>query len=192
MSTESEAAAETTPDTTTPEPEPATEPDTPTDEHPAMPDARWDADKGAYTSTAPPEPRSLPWWKAKAHEHENTGKWLVAELEADRAELRSRVESLQKQQVENLIGPRLHNPADFFHHAELAEVLDDTGTVDTEKLDTVLADIIQSAPYLAPSPAAPSSAVTSEHAGVDEKNNKPSFGDLLKAAASSNRGIASE
>lgn len=180
-----------TPDTT-PEPEPT--PEQPATEQPPAPaaDMQWDAERNTYTSTAPPEPRSLPWWKAKAHEHENTGKWLVAELVADRDQLQARVESLQKQQVQAAIGNRLHNAADFFHHAALVDVLSDDGTVDAEKLDAALTGIVQAAPYLAPNIAAPAAMVTSEHNGIDESANTPSFGDLLKAAASSNRGIASE
>jgi hypothetical protein len=179
-----DTGTESAPDTTT---------DTPT-EPPPMPDAKWNPERNVYEpSTTEPPPRSLAWWKAQAHQHENTGKWLHAEVAAERDQLQARLATMQRAQVETVIGPRLHNAADFWHHAKLADVLnDEDGTVDSEKLHAALADIVQRAPYLAPSTAAPATVVTSEHAGINGADNTPSFADLLKAAATSNRGIASE
>lgn len=140
-----------------------------------------------------PEPRSLPWWKQRCHEAEAQGQWLHAEVAAERDKLAARVESMQRAQIETLIGARLHRASDFWlHHPDVSDLLDDDGTISPEKVDAALAGITQSAPYLAPSAAAPAAMVTAEHAGTDESGNAASFAEMLKEAARSTRGVAAE
>lgn len=136
--------------------------------------------------TGQPEARSLLWWKARSQEAEATGQWLVAEATAQRDQLAARVEAMQRHQVESIIGPKLHNPQDFWHYADLADVLDDDGNVSADKVNAVEVPV-----YLKRSPTAPSAMVTSEHGPVDDGEKTPTFDDLLKAAAREGRGIRS-
>lgn len=145
---------------------------------------------GTTTSEAPeptgqPEARSLLWWKQRAIENEAQAQWLVAEATAQRDQLAARVEAMQRHQVETLIGPKLHNSQDFWHYADLADVLDDDGNVSADKVNAVELPV-----YLKRSPTAPSAMVTSEHGPVDNGEKTPTFNDLLKAAAREGRGIS--
>ncbi len=153
------------PDTT---PEPDTEPET-TEAMPQQP------------ATTEPEPRSLLWWKQRSHE----GEWLCAEARHERDQLAARVESMQRHQVESIIGPKLHRAQDFWHYADLSDVLDDDGNVSPELVNAVELPV-----YLKRSPTAPSAMVTSEHGPVDDGEKTPTFNDLLKAAAREGRRIS--
>jgi len=177
----------TQPDTTdTAPPADDTTEDTPS----APPGTRVDADRGRIIATEP-EPRSLPWWKQRAHEAEATGQWLHAELQAQNEALSARIETMQRQHAERMVDGRLHKASDLWKYGvTVAELLDDTGNVDPAKLDAAITELRADAPYLGPNPAAPSAQVTSAHAGVDESGNNTSFADLLRTAARSTRGIA--
>ncbi|MGD1237281.1 hypothetical protein [Mycobacterium seoulense] len=133
-----------------------------------------------------PEPRSLTWWKQKAHDADATGKWLHAELSAENAALKSRVETIQRGYVEHMVAAKLHTPADIWHYVELHELLTD-GDVDPAKVNAVDLPV-----YVQRSPAAPASQVTAADTVDYDADTRTTFADLLKGAARGTRGIATE
>ena len=92
--------------------------------------------------------------------------------ESERDTLSAQLAEMQRGQVETLIGNRLYSPADFWKFGpELPELLTD-GAVDPAKVDAARAEIVRSAPYLAPSVAAPASMVTATGVPTGE-HSKP-------------------
>lgn len=133
-----------------------------------------------------PAPRSLEWWKAKAREHQTTIDTLTAERDA----LQARLDTVQQREVESLVTGTLHDPSDLFRFGPpLAELLDETGNVDPEKVDTALAAVVAEHAHLSTrhgiSPAAPASMVTGRGVPDPTKTSTPTFKDLLSGAVRS-------
>ena len=153
---------------TTPEPSPAdtaapadmTEPDT--DE--VTPDTPDDGPPAAEESEPDSEP-SGPDREAARHSTPTPGR-----LSRSENTLSAQLAEMQRGQVETLIGNRLYSPADFWKFGpELPELLTD-GAVDPAKVDAARAEIVRSAPYLAPSVAAPASMVTATGVPTGEQS----------------------
>lgn len=103
--------------------------------------------------------------------------------EAERDQLRARVDALTKRQVEQLVGTRLHKASDLWIGTNVTDLLDDNGDVDVSKLDAAVTALRAEKPYLGPNAAAPTAAVTfgAEKPDLGEAQ-PPSWQQLLQGA----------
>lgn len=74
----------------------------------------------------------------------------LRETEAERDNLLARVEHLQRGEIERLITGKLTDPADIWRDgAQLADLLDDDGDIDPDKVTTLLDDLVKAHPHWA-------------------------------------------
>lgn len=103
--------------------------------------------------------------------------------EAERDQLRARVDALTKRQVEQLVGSRLHNASDLWIGTNVADLLDESGDVDPSKVDAAITELRAARPYLGPNAAAPASQVTFGAEKPDlEGAQPPSWQQVLQGA----------
>ncbi len=100
------------------------------------------------------------------------------EARAERDELAQRVNQLQTREVERLAALGMSNPADVFTlgGVELADLLDEAGEVDPDKVTEVVNDILGTRPGLRPN--APATDPSQGHSGGGGKPS-PTWADLL-------------
>jgi hypothetical protein len=71
--------------------------------------------------------------------------------EAERDALATRLEGLQRGEIQRLAGDRIVDPADLWRDgATVAELLDDTGDVSGDKVDTLVSGLLEAHPHWAP------------------------------------------
>lgn len=103
--------------------------------------------------------------------------------EAERDQLRARVDALTKRQVEQLVGSRLHNASDLWISTSVADLLDESGDVDPAKVEAAITELRAARPYLGPNAAAPASQVTFGAEKPDlEGAQPPSWQQVLQGA----------
>ncbi len=161
-------------DTSTPEPEPA-EPDTPTDPPPErVGHMKWDAAKGVYVD---PDPK---------HTREQRYRQQLRATETERDELRQRLDTRDTADVERTVQSKLTDPSDLWKHGvTLADLRDETGEIDPEKVDAAVLDCTSAHPHWATgagfSRAAPASMVTSD-GKPDPNAEQPTWQSVFQSA----------
>lgn len=109
--------------------------------------------------------------------------------EAERDELRTRVDRFARRDAERLAAELLTDGGDLWSHGvKLDDVLNDDGDIDAEKVRTVARDVAAQHPHWARGgAAAPADQVTSDGKVPIRGNQTPTFGDVLKHAAQRGR-----
>jgi hypothetical protein len=154
------------PDTTTTE-QPATEqPSTPP--HPGI---EWDAPNGKWIET---EPRN----------REAKYRTQLRAAEAERDQLRERLERRDRAEVEHLVSGRLIDPQDLWAGGvTLADVVDpESGEISPQLIDEAVTRVVKEHPHWRFNPAAPASMVTSTHAGIDTDQQQPTWQSVFQSA----------
>jgi hypothetical protein len=162
------------PDTATDTPADAT----PTDEQPAteQPEApagmKFDESSGKLIETG--EPRS----------REARYRQQLRATERERDQLRDRLENRDKAEVEHLVANRLIDPKDLWAGGvSLADVLDpDSGDISPQLIDEAVTRVTKEHPHWRWSPAAPTSQVTSPHAGITADEQQPTWQSVFQSA----------
>lgn len=92
----------------------------------------------------------------------------------------ARIEAFQTREVERLAAEKLSNPADLMAlgGVALADLLDDDGEIDPEKVDAVAAEILDSRPGLHKQ-RHPSGYDPTQGIGGNPGKAQPTWGDLL-------------
>lgn len=102
---------------------------------------------------APQEAQEAPEQDEEKKGNSEAAKWRVRfrEAEAELDALKSRVADMQAAEVSRLAtGPgALHDGADLLLTTQLADLLDDEGNVDQDRVATAISDLIERKPHLA-------------------------------------------
>lgn len=113
------------------------------------------------------------------------------QAERERDELASRVERFARNDAQRIAGELLTDPADLWHGGvKLADVLDDDGDVDPEKVRAVARDVAAQHPHWARGTAAPPADQVTSDGKIDHRQQIDAaglFGGALKAAAQRGR-----
>lgn len=109
----------------------------------------------------------------------------LRETETERDTLREQVTGFRRAEVERLAAERLADPSDLWREAQLEDLLDESGALDTEKVATALDAVLDAHKHWAkPTPAtsaAPASTVTSaDKIGLGEPD--PTWQGALRGA----------
>lgn len=101
------------------------------------------------------------------------------EAETALAAAQARIEAMQTREVERLAGKHLAQPADLFALSgkTLADLLDDNGDVDAERVAEVAAAVLAARPGLRPNDRL---VDLTQGLGGNPPKTKPSFDDLFK------------
>ncbi len=144
----------------------------------------------ATTPETPPERTEPPQAADEAAPDSSTGNAEAAryrralrETETERDGLRGTVERLQRAEVLRLSEGQLAQPDDLFDvgGVALADLLGDDGSVDSGRVGTALAGVLQARPglaYVPPRPTGPSAFGLGARPGVDA--GKPSWQDVVR------------
>ncbi|MDM2165442.1 hypothetical protein PP352_25125, partial [Mycobacteroides abscessus] len=91
------------------------------------------------------------------------------------------VTALQRQLVEHQIAGRVVDPADWWSQANVADLLAEDGSVDGEKVDAKIAEILTAKPHWAPklNPAAAPASDVSGNSKIDTSQSTTSWSQLL-------------
>lgn len=149
--------------------------DTPTPE----PDtAEWEESDESDDTTPQPEPEQPPTQQPEAPpgmKYDASGKLIeeqprsreakyriaLREAEAQRDQLKERLDKRDRAEVEHLVSSRLIDPQDLWHVVSLADLLDpDSGDISPQLIDECLERVIKEHPHWRFNPAAPASAVS--------------------------------
>jgi hypothetical protein len=164
---EPDTAMDAPADTTPTNQQPATQPTQPNPPHPGM---QWDADANKWIET---EPRN----------REQRYRQQLRAAEAERDQLRERLERRDRAEVEHLVAARLIDPQDLWHVVTLADVLDpESGEISPQLVDEAVTRVVKEQPHWRFNPAAPASQVTSPHAGITEEQQQPTWQQLFQQA----------
>ncbi|MGK2881305.1 MAG: hypothetical protein ACSLE6_11085 [Mycobacterium sp.] len=80
----------------------------------------------------------------------------LRDTEKQRDALLTRVEHLQRAEIERLVADKFRDPADLWRDgAQLAELLDDDGHIDPKKVDTVASNVLAAHEHWGPQPSPP-------------------------------------
>lgn len=86
----------------------------------------------------------------------------LRETEAERDTLLQRLQGMQRNEVQRLVSDRLADPADLWRDANLEDMLDDDGNIDTAKVDAHISTLLEEHPHwAADKPKTPSGALKS-------------------------------
>lgn len=160
------------PDTTTNAPVDTTTPDERQPAgNPPHPGMVWNADAGKWVQTEP-------------HRREARYRTQLRAVEAERDQLRERLDRRDRAEVEHLVANRLIDPKDLWAGGiTLADVLDpESGEISPQLIDECLERVIKEHPHWHWSPAAPASQVTSPHAGIDADQQQPTWQSVFQSA----------
>lgn len=116
----------------------------------------------------------------------------LRDTEAERDQWRQRAESLQRAEVERRAAAKLGDGADIWRDgATVADVLDDDGTIDTAKIENIVAELLVAHPHWAikHSAAAPASVVTSNGKITGDDTPSRTWSELLQNAATRTGGV---
>jgi hypothetical protein len=154
--------------------EPDTATDTPadiTDEQPADPPPGMKYDStGRLVEDG--EPRS----------REQRYRQQLRATEAERDQLRERLDARDRADVERMIASKLIDPSDLWAAGvTLADLVDDSGELQPALVDEAVERTVKAHPHWRHSPAAPSSMVTSPHGGTAE-HEQPTWQSVFQAA----------
>jgi hypothetical protein len=140
---------------------------------PDEPDTATDTPAEADTTptepaTEQPEPPTGMKWangklvEAEPHNHEARYRTQLRQAEAERDQLKERLEQRDRAEVEHLVANRLIDPKDLWAGGiTLADVLDpDSGEISPSLIDECLERVIKEHPHWRFNPAAPASAVS--------------------------------
>lgn len=106
-------------------------------------------------------------------------KYQTSKSEAET--LTASVTALQRQLVEHQIAGRVVDPADWWSQANVADLLAEDGSVDGEKVDAKIAEILTAKPHWAPklNPAAAPASDVSGNSKIDTSQSTTSWSQLL-------------
>jgi hypothetical protein len=172
-----------------------------TDDTPTPETAEWEADEpdepGSDTTlqTAPatdqqPPPPGMKYdatgkllIEAEPHSREAKYRTQLRAAEAERDQLKERLERRDKADVERMIQSKLIDPADLWAAGvTLADVCDpDTGEISPQLVDEAVTRVVKQHPHWRYSAAAPASQVTSPHAGITDEQ-QPTWQQLFQQA----------
>jgi hypothetical protein len=111
------------------------------------------------------------------HSREARYRQQLRTVEAERDQLRDRLERHDRAEVERLAEGKLADPADVWRGGvELADLLDDSGELDPDLIGAAISKVIAEHPHWQRgkiSPAAPASAVTSDGNPHDDPRSAP-------------------
>ena len=129
----------------------------------------------------PPSWEQVTQLRAEAKRH----RLLKTTAEQERDQLRGRVDAQDRREIERQIGDRLQNPADFWLTAQLSDVRDEDGELDSEKLSARIDETLDQRPHWAKSaPSIPANFSS----GVRKPIQKPrTIGDAFKNALNPGR-----
>jgi hypothetical protein len=120
----------------------------------------------------------------EAEPHSREAKYRIAlrSAEAERDQLKERLERHDRADVERMIAGKLIDPTDLWAAGvTLADLVDDSGEISPQLVDEAVERTIKAHPHWKHSPAAPSNLVTSQHAGVPEEQ-QPTWQQLFQQA----------
>lgn len=164
QSDEPDTATDTSADTTTPtDQQPATQPPDP------PPGMKYDS-TGKLIETEP-------------HSREAKYRTQLRAAEAERDQLKERLERRDKADVERMIASKLIDPQDLWAGGvSLADVLDpDSGDISPQLVDEAVTRVTKEHPHWRFNAAAPASQVTSPHAGIPEEQ-QPTWQSVFQSA----------
>ena len=138
--------------------------------NPPMPGMKWDSDANKWIAV---EPRN----------REQRYRQQLRATEAERDQLRERLERRDKADIERMIAGKMIDPADLWAGGiTLADVLDpDTGEISPQLVDEAVGRTVKQHPHWRYSAAAPASQVTSPHGGVTAEE-QPTWQQLFQAS----------
>lgn len=101
----------------------------------------------------------------------------LRQVEAERDQLKGRVDLLDRQEVERIVSPSLADASDLWGSVELAELRGEDGAITEEKVSEALAGLLKAKPHF----AKPQHRVDLHQGARQEVAEPPSFGQALKS-----------
>lgn len=102
--------------------------------------------------------------------------------EAERDTLRARLETMQRNEIERLAAEHLKDGTDLWRDgAQLADLLDDDGNIDTDKIADVAQTLVTAHPHWRKlAPAAPPAAIVTATDKIMPGEKQATWSDLLQ------------